>query len=118
MTKAQQLNKRDNIGKYLVIGGLVLIVVWTLLLAATTWLSDLPCKISPNACSEGVGLAQFLLFAPLVAGCVSVPLGAIYTAKLDRAIKFFIVFFGATALFFAAYWTVAVLGIGIHGLGG
>lgn len=102
----------------LIITGTFLTFGWTLLLAATTWLTDLPCVISPTSCSQGASLAQVILFGPAVAGAIMLPIGLLYNLRMRREVKLLITLATAGALLFIAFWLLVLAGISIHGLQG
>jgi hypothetical protein len=116
MIKKPQVAKQTQ--QTLIITGAVLTFGWALVLAVTTWLTDLPCVISPNNCTDGASLANLILYSPLVAGAIMLPIGFIYKNKQSREIKFTITLIGACALLFIAFWLIVFVGISIHGLRG
>jgi hypothetical protein len=100
----------------LILAGVLLIFGWTLLLGATTWITDLPCVISPTSCTEGESLANALLYGPIIAGAIMLPAGLMYDLKIRREAKFFIVMVMAGALLFITLRLLAYVSISVHGL--
>src|SRR4051812_16085718 len=91
----------------LVLAGLLLTFGWALILAATTWLEDLACLLSPHHCSQGESSAVAILFIPIIAGCLMVPIGMIYDLKMERIFKLLITMGLGGILLFFAFWLIA-----------
>ncbi len=119
MVKTKKISQTSKQLKFiLILSGVLLTLGWTLLLAVTTWLVDLPCTISPMSCSQGAPLANLILFSPAIVGAIVLPTGLLYDLKLSREVKVALVVAIAGALLFVCFWLLVYVGIAIHGLQG
>lgn len=102
----------------LTLAGALMSFGWALLLGATTWLTDLPCVISPTSCTDGASLANALLYGPIIVGAIMLAAGLIYDLKARREAKFAIVLVMAGALLFITLRLLVYVNISIYGLQG
>ncbi len=117
-TKKSLKQPKKQLKLITILSGVLLTLGWTLLLATTTWLVDLPCIISPMSCSQGVPLANLILFSPAIIGAIALPTGILYDFKSRREVKVALVIAIAGALLFVCFWLLVYVGIAIHGLQG
>lgn len=97
--------------------GLILTFGWAIALASFDSLVNLSCTISPQACDQGTRLADTIIKTPLILGSLLLPLGIIYTKKIDIAYKLLIVLMAAVILYYVSFYFSIFLGISLHGLG-
>jgi len=106
----------NKIKAVLFLAGLALTFGWALIVAAANLSTTLACTVSPTDCSKGQEVANVLVFLPILAGCVLVPAGINYGSKFSRLAQFTITLILGLLLFFGAFYTIAFVGIGIHGI--
>jgi hypothetical protein len=89
-----------------VIAGALLVLVWPILVAA----------IPLNVIYKVEGLQTVLAMGFAAVGAVLLPVGILYSSKMDRLYKFLIVLPAALLLLFLSFWITVFAVIGFHGL--
>jgi hypothetical protein len=119
MTRIKKTAKQqERLQLILMFAGAILVFGWAFILAVTTWMTDLPQAISPTNYTDGVLLANLILYSLIVAGAIMLPVGFLYDDKMPREAKAGFTLIGTISLFFMALWVIVFIGIPVHGLEG
>lgn len=117
MNKTKELLRTNNFKKRLLVSGVLLSLCWSIILGVSELLVTLPCFLTPDSCSESSGVSTLLLFSPIVAGSIMIPIGFLYNLDISRFLKFLIVTLCSASIVGVCYYAVTLIGISVHGLG-
>lgn len=120
-SRKSDIDKTSPLQAILIWVGVVLVFGWTLFLAMTGWtLSVISCFFDSITCSTGAisVLSYIIMFAPIAAGTILLPTGAIYRMKVSWVAKTPLILLAAIALFAVSYFLLIIALIAIHGIHG
>ena len=116
--KSKQAKSVNGLKAPLILTGLGLTFGWALIAAMIDMPVALSCAINPNACDQGVTLAQLIIFTPIVIGSIAMPIGVVLYERWSMIAKIvFVAIVGAT-LCFISFWIIVFMIIAFHGLQG
>ncbi len=116
--KSKQAKSANKLKAPLILTGLGLTLGWALIVAMTGMPVALSCAINPNACDQGVALAQLIIFTPIVIGSIAMPVGVVLYERWSMIVKILFVATVGAALYFISFWVIVFMIIAFHGLQG
>jgi hypothetical protein len=120
MTKTTNLSKikknfKDNTLTYI---GIVLAIAWPVFIGVVNLQVSLPCVVSPNNCTDGMSLAQAILYTPIIVGGIAFSAGVFSKVKINQELKSILILVSVIAMFIISFLLLIFATVAVHGFGG